>query len=120
MRKQVIQKKVEPKRAIIIDERKPVPAPPDVACRTVLYVEAGALNTAQLQDLCARVSEMYLNNRGGIHYILPVRNGKIAADIFFEEEWLRVVRDMCEVNSNGEIVLKNDAAEIQVTREFIS
>jgi len=120
MRKQIIQKRVEPKKAIIIDERKAAPAPPDVACRTVLYVEAGTLNTAQLQDLCSRVSEMYLNNRGGIHYILPVRNGKIAADIFFEEEWLKVVREMCEVNGNGEIVLKNNAVEIQVTREFIS
>lgn len=119
MKKQVLQKKIEHKKAIVIDERKTAP-PKDVACRTVLYVEAGSLNTAQLQDLCSRVSEMYFDNRGGIHYILPVRNGKITADIFFEEEWLKVVREVCEVDAEGQIVLKNGAAEIKVTREFIS
>jgi len=119
MKKQVLQKKIEIKKAIVVDERKAEPVK-DVACRTVLYVEAGALNTSQLQDLCSRVSEMYFDNRGGIHYILPVRNGKITADIFFEEEWLRVAREVCEVDQTGQIVLKNGATEIRVTRESIT
>lgn len=123
MKKQVVPKRIAKKTVTIIDERTPSPPPPvspDVAIRTVLYVEAGSMQSYQMAQLVSQVSEMYKGNRAGMHYILPIRNGKIGADIFFEEEWLKVVRAICEVDADGMIVLKDGAKEIKVNRETIN
>lgn len=119
MKSQIIVKPKATKQATIIDERTQVSAPPDVACRTVVYVEVGGMETSKVQALVSAVSDMYKGNRGGIHYILPIRNGKIGADIFFESEWLKVINSICTVE-DGKIVLKDGAKEIRVSRETIN
>jgi hypothetical protein len=56
--------------------------------------------------------------KGGIHYFLPIRHGRIASDILFEEEWLKVVNETCEIK-DGKIVLKDGAKEVVVIRQRI-
>jgi len=86
--------------------------------RAVNFVEVGSMNQAQIQYMLSELSRMHDSARGGIHYFLPVRNGKIGTDIVFEQEWERIVRETCEVK-NGEIVLKGGAKETFVIRERI-
>ena len=116
---QFVGKKAPKKQPTIIDNRI-VDQKPDVAIRTVVYVEVGNMESKRVQQLCAAVSEMYKGNRGGIHYILPIRNGKIGADIFFEQEWLKIIKTICVVNEAGDIVLKDGAKDIRVSRETIN
>lgn len=111
----------------IIDNRQPksIPQPepvdPAVAhlpLRTVLLMEVGDMEPAKVQLLIQQANEMYEGYRGGIHYVLPVRNGRIRSDIVFESEWEKVVRDTCEVK-DGQIVLKDGATECNVVRQSI-
>jgi hypothetical protein len=86
--------------------------------RTVHFVEIGDMTTHQLRCMLSELAKMHSTAQGGIHYILPVRNGKIGPDMVFEEEWLAVVRKTCEI-VNGEIVLKGGAKEVLVIRDMI-
>ena len=119
MKKQIVTKQKQLKTVTLVDNRTKPEQPADVAVRTVLYVEVGNMDTQQVASLVSQVSQMYQGNRGGIHYILPIRNGKIGADIFFESEWLKVAREICTVQ-DGQIQLKDGAAQIKVTRETIN
>lgn len=119
MKRQVIARQKPEKTVTLIDNRTPPPEPVNVAVRTILYVEVGGMDSNQVANLVSQVSQMYTGNKGGIHYVLPVRNGKIGADIFFESEWLKVVREICTVQ-DGQIQLKDGAKDIKVTRELIN
>lgn len=113
---------------IIIDER-PVPEPvlppgfdPAIAnapIRTINFVEIGDMVGPQLQLILQRLNATHDTAKGGIHYFLPVRHGKIGSDIVFEKEWQDIVRKTCEVNDDGEIVLKGEAKEVMIIRQQI-
>lgn len=120
MKQQKIIRNVQPKTATVIDERKQTVDSPDVAIRTVLYVEVRDMPSEQVTQLVGMINENYKESRGGIHYVLPVRHGVIGSDIFFEQEWLSVINKICEVNQSGEIVLKDGAKSIRVTREYVN
>ena len=111
--------------ATIIDERPPQQlntqySNPEVAnapVRTVNFVEVGDMEGKQLQLILQRLNATHDTAKGGIHYFLPVRNGKIGSDIIFEEEFLNVVNQICEVDENGSIQLKEGAKEVTVIRQ---
>ena len=110
----------------IISERTPTPTAmtldpkyANAPVRAVNFVEIGQMAPSQVQLMFNELSKMHDSARGGIHYFLPVRDGRIASDILFEEEWERVVRETCEVNKDGEIVLKGGAKEVLVIREQV-
>lgn len=111
----------------IIDNRHPksVPQPepvdPAVAnlpLRTIFLMEVGQMEPAKVQLLVQQANEMYDGARGGIHYVLPVRNGRIGSDIVFESEFLSIVEKVCEVK-DGQIVLKDGATECNIVRQSI-
>lgn len=109
--------KNQPKKTIqVIDNRVPREGQ---EMRTVLYVEAGNMPIESFRELVSEVSKSYKSNDKSLHYILPVRNGKIGAEVFFEKEWLEVVKKTCVVNEAGEIVLKDGAKDVLVRREYI-
>lgn len=113
---------------VIYDERPPRtpevpptqidPAKANAPVRTINFVEVGDMVGKQLQLILQRLNETHDTAQGGIHYFLPVRHGKIGSDIIFEEEWLKVVNETCEV-VDGEIVLKGGAKEVVVIRQKI-
>lgn len=126
MRQQRIQRqqpKVTPEivdnRTNILPESQKFEINPEFAnlpIRSVTYLEVGEMPPAKVQLLIQEVNRVQENNKGGIHYVIPIRNGKIGTDIVFENEFLTVVREMCEINELGEIVLKNGATECHIIR----
>lgn len=110
----------------IIDERSPQLlntqySNPEVAnspVRTINFVEVGDMEGKQLQLILQRLNATHDTAKGGIHYFLPVRNGKIGSDLIFEEEFLSVVNQTCEV-IDGQIQLKGGAKEVQIIRKQI-
>jgi hypothetical protein len=95
------------------------PAPKDdVPVRAVVFVEVKDMTSSQVGQLLAQINQSYKNARGGIHYIIPIRHGKIGADILFENEILEFVNKLCEVK-DGNIVLKDGFAQINVVREIV-
>lgn len=90
----------------------------DKPVRAVLYVEVSDLAVEQVTLLLAALNDQYKNAKGGTHYIMPVRDGKIGPDIVFEEEFLKIVEETCEIK-NDKIVLKNGAQETQIVRKQI-
>lgn len=110
----------------IIDERSPQllntqysnPEIANAPVRTINFVEVGDMEGKQLQLILQRLNATHDTAKGGIHYFLPVRNGKIGSDLIFEEEFLNVVNQTCEV-VGGEIQLKGGAKEVQIIRKKI-
>ncbi len=112
----------------IIDTRQPkaIPQPavdPAVAnlpVRTVMLVEVGDMEPAKVQLLVQEASAAWRDNKGGPHYILPVRHGRIGTDVVFEEEWLAIVRQTCEFDhQQQQIVLKEGIQQCQIVRQRI-
>jgi hypothetical protein len=91
----------------------------NVPVRAIVYVEVGGMDQLRIQCLIQELNAMYQGARGGVHYILPVRNGKLGTDIIFEEQFLQVVKQTCEVSKDGEIVLQDGAKEVRILKEFI-
>ena len=110
----------------VIDERTPRapatiqidPKYANAPVRAVNFVEVRDMDPRQVQLMIQELGEIHNSAEGGIHYFIPIRNGKIGSDVVFEEEWLKVVKDTCEVK-DGEIVLKGGAKEMLVIREKI-
>jgi hypothetical protein len=109
----------------IIDTRQlkviPQPAAVDPAIanlplRTVLLLEVGDMEPAKVQLLVQEANKMYDGAKGGIHYVLPVRHGRIGTDVVFEGEWEKIVQETCEIR-DGQIRLKDGAAECYVVRQ---
>lgn len=125
MRQQRISRNKPEKKLEIIDERtKEIPIQnldPKIAnspVRTVNFVEVSGMSNAQIQILLHQLNSAHQTAKGGIHYIIPVRNGKIGSDILFEKEWLDVVNKTCEIVDN-KIVLKDGAKDVMVVRQSV-
>lgn len=82
-------------------------------------VDVKDMTPPQVQVLVQQINNMYSGNKGGIHYVLPIRHGKISSDLIFECEILEMIKKICEVDAHGEIVLKNGATECQIVRQNI-
>jgi len=121
---QVNKKSAKPGPQIIDNRQRAIPEiqiDPSVAnlpLRAVFYVEVGDMETLRIQLLVKEINRQYTGARGGVHYVVPIRHGKIGTDIVFEQEFLDVVNKMCEVK-DGQIVLKDGATEVNVVRETI-
>jgi hypothetical protein len=94
--------------------------------RTVHFVEVGDMTQSQLRVLLSELGRVHDTAKGGIHYVLPVRKGKIGADIVFEEEFEKIGKVLFEVvGSKGNIItdatirLKGGAQDVLVVREHI-
>jgi hypothetical protein len=127
MKSQKIDRGKTKKTTTIIDNRtKSAPDPVDAQImaankpvRCLNFVEIGNLDPKQVQLMIQELGTTYQGARGGIHYFLPLRHGKITTDILFEQEILDMVNKMCEVK-NGEIVLKGgDVRDIEVIRRTV-
>jgi hypothetical protein len=120
-RQQHIVRTQEKKGPEIIDTRTPPPTPEiphstsDLPVRTVVYTEVGDMERLRVQYFLKKISEGY-GGRGGQHYVVPVRHGKISTEIMFESEILDMVKQICEVK-DGEIVLKGGAQECLIVRQ---
>jgi hypothetical protein len=90
----------------------------DTAVRAVVFVEVKDMSSSQVGALLAQINQSYKNARGGIHYIIPIRHGKISTDILFESEILSFVNSICEVK-DGSIALKGDFNQVKVIREIV-
>ena len=126
MRQQRIERQNSAKAPQIIDNRQPKvpdlppvdPATANLPLRTVFYMEVGDMGPAQVQLLVQEINKVYAESRGGIHYVIPVRHGKISSDIEFEGEFLETIRRLCETK-DGQIVFKDAAKECRIVRESI-
>ena len=123
MRQQPINKNTSKKSMKIIDERQPLdisedPTASKIPVRTVHYVEVGNMNQQQITLLLQQVNNSFKSAKGGVHYVVPIRNGKIGSDVIFEKEWLKVVKEICETKDN-QIVMKNGAQEVQIIRQRV-
>lgn len=126
MKQQKINRDVK-KPTVILDNRTPKIPPQteydpqyaNMPVRTINYVEVGSMSPGQIQFMMQELNKTYDSAKGGLHYFIPVRQGKIGTDIVFEQEWLEVVKQTCEVNENGEIVLKDGAKEVHIVRQSI-
>ena len=127
-KQQKIQNKKTKLQPQIIDERSRALQIPqeslinenvaDLPLRTIIYVEVGSMEPARVQLLMQAINKEYANSKGGIHYVIPIRNGKIGTDIVFENEFLNIVKEICEI-SNGEIVLKDGAKDCHIIRNKV-
>ena len=132
MKQQKISKPKSSSGPIIYDQRPPKQvetidlSKANSAVRTVNFVEVGDMVGKQLQLILQQLNMTHDTAKGGIHYFLPVRHGKIGSDIIFEEEFERVGNEVFEVvDENGDIVqnckirLKGGAKEVTVVRQKI-
>jgi len=116
-------KDVPPKQPCVVqDERSPdkiLPLSKETGLllplRTVLYVEVQDLPVSDVQNVVSKVLEGL--PQGHPHYVVPLRYGKILTDYEFEGEFLDTVKKLCKVNEDGEIVFKDNAAEVHVIRK---
>jgi hypothetical protein len=126
MRQQRIERKKDTAKPLLIDNRahkvpeipQPSPAVVDTPVRAVFYVEVGDMETVRVQLLIQEINKMYEGARGGVQYVIPIRHGKIGSDIVFEEEFLKVVHDTCEIKDD-KIVLKDGSTKVLIVRERI-
>lgn len=115
MQQQRIIKKEPAAKTTVIDVQK---TPAGVAARTVIFVEIGGATAQQFAEVAQRFSAEYQGSPMGHHYFVPVRNGQLQNDPLFEEEFLKVVREVCEVK-DGEIAMKGGATPVKVVRNFV-
>lgn len=126
VRQQKIERNKAPKQPTVIVQRDGVqagkldgvPMGIDKPVRAVLFAEVYDMSNEHVKLLVSEVNRLYTDNKGGVHYVVPVRNGKVTADILFEHEILPIIKQLCEVQ-NGEIVLKNGADPVHVVRETV-
>jgi len=115
MRSQKIDKNKKPAE-IPKRELEPLPhvdLPPGSVLRTVHFVEVGDMPPGNVQFMMRELNNTYNPAEQGVHFMIPVRHGKIGTDIVFEEEFINVVERVCEVvNSEGEPI---EDAKIQLT-----
>jgi len=115
MKQQKVERPKSAKRPVVIDRQT---APEGVEMRTVVFVEIGGATPQQFAELSAKFAAEYEGSPMGHHYFVPVRDGKIMNDPLFEEEFLKVVLETCEVK-DGQIVLKDGATPVKVVRNFV-
>ncbi len=108
---------------VVIDERKhdqgvPIPQGVDMPVRAVLFVEVGDAPAANVRLLVSEIERTYQQKAGGQHYLIPIRHGRVTADVLFEQEIVDLVDKLCEV-VDGKIVLREGAREVHVVRQAI-
>lgn len=121
MRQQKIIKREQKPGVTKIDNRTPKLIDPAIAnapVRAVNFVEVRDMDPRQVQLMIQKLNSIHDTAVGGIHYFIPIRNGKIGSDILFEKEFLDVVEKVCEIK-DGKIVLKDGAKEVIVIREKV-
>lgn len=125
MKQQHVSKKNKKGQTQIVDNRRQIVDTPDIdpsvvnmPVRTILYVEVGDMEKLRVQLLIQEINKQYDSARGGVHYVIPVRHGKIGSDIVFEQEFLNVVNKVCEIK-DGQIVLKDGAKEVHIVRDSL-
>lgn len=134
MKQQKIVRDIPKKPVTVLDNRIPK-ALPDIVVdpqyankpvRTVNYVEVGDMEAKQIQFIIQQLNATYDSAKGGIHYFVPVRHGKIGADIVFEEEFEKVGNDIFEVVDkdnniieDAKIRLKGGAKEVAIVRRNV-
>lgn len=124
MRQQrIVNNKPKAKPTIVNEKQmaalaKEQPVGSDLPVRTIYYVDIKDMDATRYGMLLEEVNRGASKLKGGVHYIIPVRNGKLGTDIEFEAEFLKTVNNLCEVK-DGQIVLKNGAQEVRVIREQI-
>lgn len=121
IRQQVINRAVPKSQPQIIDVRTRPPltkAGGVLPVRTVVYVEVGGLDQAQVWELCRQYSAGYQGSVNGPHYIIPVREGKLGSEMEFEAQFLETVAEICEIR-DGKIVLRDGARAVQVMRTHV-
>lgn len=127
VKSQLGTKKIRRTPTQVIDSRKSTkpqslaldPTYANKPVRTVVFVEVHDMAPPQVQLMVQKINEIYKDARGGIHYVVPVREGKLGSDPLFEQEFLDVVNKMCEVTSDGVIALKDGAKEVAIIRESV-
>lgn len=126
-RSQRIERKKAATVPQIVDIRQPKavpqtqsvdPAVANLPLRTVFFMEVGDMETAKIQLLVQEVNAAYRDNKGGPHYVLAVRHGRIGSDLVFEKEFLDIVNEICEVK-DGQIVLRDGAQDAVIVRQSI-
>lgn len=115
MKQQKIVRNSPKKAPVVINEKQNTYNP---KIRVVNYVEVGHLNNNQIQQLLSALHQNLEGAKNGTHYFVPVRDGKITSDLFFEQEWLKVVEKTCVVQ-DGQIRLRGGIQEVAISREFI-
>jgi hypothetical protein len=121
MHSQPIKKKDEKRRPEVINNKKEAAMRSDAPGRPVrvaIYVEMGGAGVSQVQNLIAQIRSQY-PNAANTHYVIPVRNGKLKTEIEFEHEFLSTIREVCTVDTQGQIVFKDGAQDVRIFRETI-
>jgi hypothetical protein len=132
---QHIGRRKHKKTAMVIDERPAPVLPPDspinpemanAPIRTVNFVEVGDMVGPQLQLILQRLNKTHDTAKGGIHYFLPVRQGKVGSDIVFEKEFEQIGHELFEiVDKSGNVLedatlrLKGGAQDVHVVRRQV-
>ena len=115
MRSQPIPKRKETQRPTVIDLQQP---PKGIAMRTVIFVEMSGMSPEQFALLATKFAQEYQNSAKGDYFFCPVKDGAIQCDPYYEEEFLKIVHNICEIKDN-QIVLKNGITPVHITREFV-
>lgn len=135
MKQQKIERNKPKKRPVqVLDERTPKvsqdiqldPAVANKPVRVVNYVEVGDLPASHVQYMIQEINATYDKAKGGIHYFVPVRHGKIGSDVVFEKEFEQVCQKLLEVvDKNGNsidgatIQLKSGAKDVHIVRRQV-
>ena len=84
--------------------------------RVVVYLETAGMDNARIYHFIKTLNDAYKDCHG-THYVVPVKNGKFNTDIQFEQEFLATVRDLCTVDSSGQITFKVSYGDVLIIRE---
>jgi hypothetical protein len=122
MKSQKVDRGSTKKQTVVVNEKTPRLVKDDLKLaqanrpvRCVNYVEVGDMSGAQIQLMLQELAVVHKTAQGGVHYFIPVRHGKISAEIEFEEEFLQTVNRLCEVK-DGEIAMKSGSKDVKVVR----
>ncbi len=89
----------------------------NIPVRTVLILDVGNLPANDVRAAIKTVTNSYQHNQHP-HYVVASRNGKLTHDILFEEEFLKVVHELCEIK-DGVICMKNGSQDVEVFRKIL-
>lgn len=120
---QPIKREKQKKTTRVINQKEPdlkdlpkIPAGVNKPVRAVHYVEFGDAPAKKVQFFVQELNKVYQGTPGGQHFVVPVRHGRVTTEVDFEGEFLKVVNELCEVDDNGQIVMKNGSDEVLVLR----
>lgn len=122
MKQQKIIKRQENKQPVVINEKHQAildgKQSVDKPVRAVYYVDISRLAQNQVNALYQQISHNLSTSQGGPHYIVPIRDNKLACDVIFEHEILDMVNSICEIK-DGKIQLKNGYQEVVIIRNHV-